>query len=260
MSNANSRLSLPPTPPDQGEAAVAAWAEPVAITTYEPGEPDKFPAFLETRVYQGSSGRVYPLPFIESVSHAPAVRQWQAVHIENEYLRLMILPELGGRIHVAVDKVTGRDFFYRNNTIKPALVGLAGPWIAGGVEFNWPQHHRPGTFLPMDWTIERDPDGSVTVWCSDHDPFARMKGMHGIRLRPGSALIEARVRLFNRTEVTQTFLWWANVAARVHDDYQSFFPADVHMVADHAKRAVDRVPGFRSGVLRHRLSSEGEPG
>ena len=212
------------------------------MTTYEPGRPDRFPAFLETRVYQGSSGRVYPLPFIESVSHAPTVREWQALHLENEYVRLMILPELGGRIHIAVDKTTGQDFFYRNNVIKPALVGLAGPWIAGGVEFNWPQHHRPGTFLPMNWTIEREEDGSVTVWCSDHDPFARMKGMHGIRLRPGKALVEARVRLFNRTEVTQTFLWWANVAVRVHDDYQSFFPADVHMVADHAKRAVTAFP------------------
>lgn len=200
------------------------------------------PAFLETRVYQGSSGRVYPLPFIESVSHEPHDRLWQAIHLENEFLRLAILPEIGGRVHIAVDKVTGLDVFYRNNTIKPALVGLAGPWISGGIEFNWPQHHRPGTFLPMDWTIEREDDGSVTVWCSDHDPFARMKGMHGIRLRPGSAVIEARVRLFNRTPVTQTFLWWANVAVRVHDEYQSFFPSDVHLVADHAKRAITAFP------------------
>ena len=235
-------LRLPDAPEDQRGLAVAAWSEPVEIRTYEPGEPGRMPAFLETRVYQGSSGRVYPLPFIESVSHEPHLRQWQAVHLENEYVRLMILPELGGRIHVAVDKASGNDLFYRNNTIKPALVGLAGPWISGGIEFNWPQHHRPGTFLPMDWTIEREPDGSVTVWCSDHDPFERMKGMHGIRLRPGSALIEARVRLFNRTPFTQTFLWWANVAARVHDDYQSFFPTDVRLVADHAKRAVTAFP------------------
>ncbi|MDR6972912.1 DUF5107 domain-containing protein [Leifsonia shinshuensis] len=233
---------LPEVPDDQRNDAVAAWGEPVAVRTYEPGEPGKLPAFLESRVYQGSSGRVYPLPFIESVSHNATVHTWQAVHMENEYLRLVILPELGGRVHIAIDKTTGQDFFYRNDVIKPALVGLAGPWISGGIEFNWPQHHRPATFLPMDWTIEREPDGSVTVWCSDHDPFARMKGMHGIRLRPGSAVLEARVRLFNRTEVTQTFLWWANVAVRVHDQYQSFFPTDVHIVADHAKRAATSFP------------------
>lgn len=242
MSDPQHRFPLPPVPEDQRDAAVAAWGEPVDVRTYEPGEPSRLPAFLESRVYQGSSGRVYPLPFIESVSHEASVRTWQAVHLENEYLRLVVLPELGGRVHIAIDKTTGRDFFYRNDVIKPALVGLAGPWISGGIEFNWPQHHRPATFLPMDWTIEREDDGSVTVWCSDHDPFARMKGMHGIRLRPGSAVLEARVRLFNRTEVTQTFLWWANVAVRVHDRYQSFFPADVHIVADHAKRAATGFP------------------
>ncbi|WP_448006830.1 DUF5107 domain-containing protein [Agromyces bauzanensis] len=235
-------LRLPETPDDQREVAVAAWSEPVEIRTYEAGEPGRMPVYLDHRVYQGSSGRVYPLPFIESVARESGMREWQAVHLENEYVRLMILPELGGRVHVAVDKATGRDFFYRNNTIKPALVGLAGPWIAGGIEFNWPQHHRPATYLPVDWTIEREDDGSVTVWCSDHDPFERMKGMHGIRLRPGSAVIEARVRLFNRTPLTQTFLWWANVAVHVHDQYQSFFPEDVTVVADHAKRAVTAFP------------------
>jgi tetratricopeptide (TPR) repeat protein len=242
MSDVEARFPLPPIPSEQSEHPVAAWSEPVSLRTYEPGTPERLPAFLESRVYQGSSGRVYPLPFIESISHEPSVRSWQAVHIENEFVRLVILPELGGRVHIAIDKVTGLDFFYRNNSIKPALVGLAGPWISGGIEFNWPQHHRPATFLPMDWTIENEADGSVTVWCSDHDPFSRMKGMHGIRLRPGSSVIEARVRLFNRTEVTQTFLWWANVAVRVHDEYQSFFPSDVHVVADHAKRAATAFP------------------
>ena len=126
------------------------------------------------------------------------------------------------------------------NVIKPALVGLLGPWISGGVEFNWPQHHRPSTFMPVDWEIEERPDGSVTVWCSEYEPMQRMKGMHGVTLYPDSSIVEVRVRLFNRTPFVQTFLWWANVAARVHDRYQSFFPPDVTYVADHAKRASPR--------------------
>ena len=214
----------------------------MTIDTYLPDAADRYPAFLEKRVYQGSSGRVYPLPFIDRINPVKAPHQWDAIHLENRWVRLVILPELGGRIHVGLDKTNGYDFFYRNNVIKPALVGLAGPWISGGVEFNWPQHHRPGTFLPTDSFIEHEDDGSVTVWCSDHDPFTRMKGMHGIRLRPDSSVIEARVRLFNRTDEVQSFLWWANVAARAGDDYQSFFPTDVRAVADHAKRAVTAFP------------------
>ena len=120
--------------------------EAVTLPTYEPLPADLNPMFLEKRVYQGSSGKVYPLPFYDRISEHPIDRSWDAVHLENEFLRVMILPEIGGRIHVGQDKTNGYDFFYRQNVIKPALVGLAGPWISGGVEFNWPQHHRPATF------------------------------------------------------------------------------------------------------------------
>ncbi|WP_120338724.1 DUF5107 domain-containing protein [Cryobacterium soli] len=242
VTDGESTIELPPVPAEFAGDKVAAWSEPLIIDTYLPVEPEDYPAFLENRVYQGSSGKVYPLPFHERIEQEKRPYAWDAIHLENEWVRLVILPQLGGRIHIGYDKVADYDFFYRNNVIKPALVGLAGPWISGGVEFNWPQHHRPGTFLPTDWEIEREADGAITVWCSDHDPMNRMKGMHGIRLRPESSVVEARVRLYNRTDATQTFLWWANVAAAVNDDYQSFFPTDVEFVADHAKRAVATFP------------------
>ncbi|MFB2586642.1 DUF5107 domain-containing protein [Herbiconiux liukaitaii] len=219
-----------------------AWSEPLTIRTYDAEAPSAYPMFLDHRVYQGSSGKVYPIPFTERVSDEGRPREWQAVHLENEYVRLVVLPELGGRIHIGYDKTTDYDFFYRNNVIKPALVGLAGPWVSGGVEFNWPQHHRPATYLPVESSIEWGDDGSVTVWCADHDPFARMAGQHGVRLRPGSTVVELAVRLHNRTSERQTFLWWANVAAAVNDDYQSFFPEDVRYVADHARRALTAFP------------------
>lgn len=111
----------------------------------------------------------------------------------------MFLPEIGGRIHTGLDKTNQYDSFYRQHVIKPALVGLLGPWISGGVEFNWPQHHRRSTFMPVHVSIEKASDGSCNVWLSEHDPMLRMKGMVGIRLSPGRALIEARVRLYNRT-------------------------------------------------------------
>jgi tetratricopeptide (TPR) repeat protein len=234
-------LELPPPPPDQ-TSTVKAWSQPVVIPTYLPQAPDKNPMFLEKRVYQGSSGRVYPLPFIDRIATESVPHTWQALHIENDWIRVMILPEIGGRIHVGLDKTNGYDFFYRQNVIKPALVGLAGPWISGGVEFNWPQHHRPATFMPVETLIERHEDGSQTIWSSDHDPMNRLKGMHGVCLHPERAYVELKVRLYNRTPFVQTFLWWANVAAHVHEWYQSFFPPDVHYVADHARRAMSSFP------------------
>ena len=231
-----------PRPGGDSASAVTVRIEDLVMPTYMPAPPDKNPMFLERRVYQGSSGKVYPLPFTDRISEKPVARQWKAVWIENEFIRAMVLPEIGGRIHLLQDKTNGHDAIYHQPVIKPALVGLAGPWISGGIEFNWPQHHRPATFLPVDFAIEEHPDGSKTIWCGDHDPMCRMKGMHGVCLHPGRSYLELKVRVFNRTAFTQTFLWWANVATRVHQAYQSFFPPDVYYVADHARRSMSEYP------------------
>lgn len=229
-----------PTVTEKGVAK--AWEETILLPTYETGEEEKNPIFLEKRVYQGSSGVVYPYSVVEKVSDEKTDKPYKALFLENEYLKVMVLPELGGRIQMAYDKVKKRHFVYYNQVIKPALVGLTGPWISGGIEFNWPQHHRPSTYLPTDSCIENNPDGSVTVWCSEVERMFRTKGMQGITLHPGKAYLEIRVKVYNRTDFPQTFLWWANPAVVVNDSYHSVFPSDVHAVFDHGKRDVSSFP------------------
>ncbi len=214
----------------------------MTIPTYEVGKPEKNPIFLEKRVYQGSSGVVYPYPVIESIANEPTPHEWKVVFLENEYIKVMVMPELGGRIQMAYDKIKQRHFVYYNHVIKPALVGLAGPWISGGIEFNWPQHHRPSTYQPVDCDIVENEDGSVTVWVNEMERMFHQKGMAGFTLRPGCAYLEIQGRVSNRTPLPQTFLWWANPAVEVNDDYQSVFPPDVNAVFDHGKRAVSSFP------------------
>lgn len=221
---------------------VRAWKEKVTIPTYEVGEPDNNPIFLENRVYQGSSGVVYPYKVIESISNEKTDHEWEAVFIENEYIKVLVLPELGGRIQMAYDKIKKRHFVYYNHVIKPALVGLAGPWISGGIEFNWPQHHRPSTYMPVDCKIEEHSDGSVTVWVGETERMFHQKGMAGFTLRPGCAFLEIKGVLYNPTDLPQTFLWWANPAVAVNDYYRSVFPPDINAVFDHGKRAVSTFP------------------
>lgn len=224
------------------DGEVRAWAEDIMLPTYEIGEEEKNPVFLEKRVYQGSSGAVYPYPVVEKISDIKKDKLYHALFVENKYIKIMILPELGGRIHMAYDKVKQRHFVYYNQVIKPALVGLTGPWISGGIEFNWPQHHRPSTFLPTDFSIEENADGSKTVWCNEVERMFRTKGMQGFTLHPDKAYIEIKVKIYNRTAFPQTFLWWANPAVVVNDDYKSVFPPDVNFVFDHGKRDVSNFP------------------
>lgn len=221
---------------------VRVWEERVMIPTYEVGDPDKNPMFLEKRVYQGSSGKIYPYPTTEKISREKKDKEYQAVFLENEYLKVMVLPDLGGRIQRAYDKTNGYDFVYYNHVIKPALVGLTGPWISGGIEFNWPQHHRPTTFMPVDHVIRENADGSKTLLVNDVDQMYGTKGIAAFTLYPDRAYIEITGQLYNRTPLAQTFLWWANPAVAVNDHTQSIFPPDVHSVYDHGKRDVSRFP------------------
>ncbi|MFU1793205.1 DUF5107 domain-containing protein [Paenibacillus azoreducens] len=213
-----------------------------AIPTYEPGEPDKNPMFLEKRVYQGSSGRVYPYPVIDKIDDKKTLKNYRIVILENEYVRIEIMPELGGRIYRALDKTNNYDFVYYNKVIKPALVGLAGPWVSGGIEFNWPQHHRPNTYGPVEYRFAQNDDGSATVWVSEIDRMYGTKATAGFTLYPGKAYLEISVQLYNRTPEPQTFLWWANPAVAVNDHTQSVFPPDVTAVFDHGKRDVSKFP------------------
>ncbi len=232
------------------------WEEKVTIPTYKIGEPQKNPMFLEKRVYQGSSGKVYPYPTIESISEEREDVEYTAVMLENEYLKVMVLPQLGGRIQRAYDKTNGYDFVYYNHVIKPALVGLTGPWISGGIEFNWPQHHRPTTFLPVDYELFTGEEGEKSVLLHDVDQMYGTKAITKLTLYPGRAYIEVTGQLYNRTPMPQTFLWWANPAVAVNDQTQSIFPPDVHAVMDHGKRDVSRFP-IATGIYYKKDYSDG---
>ena len=239
----------------QAGTQAKVWEEQITLPTYEIGKADRNPMFFEKRVYQGSSGKVYPYPVIDKIYDEKIDKTYTAVFLENDYLRVMILPELGGRIQRAYDKTNDYDFVYYNEVIKPALVGLTGPWISGGIEFNWPQHHRPTTYAPVDYILKENEDGSSTVCVSEVDQMYGTKGMASFTLYPDRAYIEVKGQLYNRTNMPQTFLWWANPAVAVNDNTQSIFPPDVHAVVDHGKRDVSKFPIADGVYYKHDYSA-----
>lgn len=212
------------------------------IKSFVPAAPNTLPFFLEKKAYQGATGRVYPIPYADRLSNTPVSKAYDMITLSNEYIEVELLPELGGKIHGATQKSNGYEFIYKNTCIKPAMVGLAGPWVSGGVEFNWPQHHRPTTFMPTEATLQENPDGSKTCWMGEAEPFHRMRGMVGITVYPGSSLVEAKAVVYNRTDAPLPFMWWNNLAVRVHRDYKATFPPDVEWGNDHDRRAVISFP------------------
>ncbi len=219
------------------------------IPTYIPKKPNDLPMFFENKPYQGASGRLYPIPYSDGITDEKTDVEYEAYTIENEYIKTVLLPEIGGKLLRGYDKVGEHDFIYYNEVVKPALVGLAGAWISGGIEFNWPQHHRPTTFMPVEAKIDENPDGSKTVWMGEVEPFNRMKGMVGITLDEGRSYIKAKVRLYNRTALPQVFMWWANLAVPANNNYRTVFPPDCEWVNDHDRRAILEWP-IAKGVYK----------
>lgn len=227
----------------------------IVIPTYDIFEYDKNPMFIEKRVYQGSSGRVYPHPVCYGISDKKKDKEYTGIILENDYILVLLLPEIGGRVQRLYDKTNGYDAVYYNEVIKPALVGLAGPWISGGIEFNWPQHHRPSTFDPLNYTYKENDDGSISVFIGEIDKMFHLKSTTCFKVYPDKAYLEIKGHIYNPNEVPNTFLWWANPAVSVNDYTQSIFPPDVNAVMDHGKRDVSEFPIAKGVYYKYNYAS-----
>jgi tetratricopeptide (TPR) repeat protein len=219
-----------------GASLVKVTEQTIIIPTYLAGEPEPNPMFYFGRNSQGAEGRVYPYPLYDTLTNVKSNKTYRIVYLENEYVRIGILPEIGGRVIEAVDKSNGYNFVYRQHVIKPALIGLIGAWMSGGVEWNIPHHHRASTFLPVQYRIEKNADGSKTVWVGELEVRQRMRWAVGYTLSPGKSYLTARVRIVNRTPFVNTMLCFANLAVHANDRYQIIFPPDTQFVTFHAKR------------------------
>jgi tetratricopeptide (TPR) repeat protein len=223
-------------------AQVKAREEKITLPTYEVGPPEPNPIFYSGRAYQGAKGPVYPYPLLDKLTDVKRDRIYRLLVLENEYVRIGVLPEIGGRIFEAVDKTNGYDFVYRQHVIKPALIGMLGAWISGGVEWNIPHHHRATSFMPVDSAIENNSDGSATIWIGEIELRHRMKWIVGLTLRPGSSVLEVTTKVLNRTPFAHSMLAFANVAVHANESYQVLFPPSTEVATFHGKNQFSRWP------------------
>jgi tetratricopeptide (TPR) repeat protein len=233
---------VPQTASSQSSDSVTIKAEPLVLPTYEIGNPDTNPIFFTGRVYQGAQGPFYPYPLYDVLTDHKVDKTYNAVRLENKYVNLCVLPEIGGRILSATDKTNGYEFFYRQHVVKPALIGMLGAWMSGGVEWNIPHHHRPTSFMPIDHRMIENPDGSCTVWVGETELRHRLKWSVGLTLHPNSSLVEAKVKIMNRSPVIQSILYWANVSVHCGNDYQVIFPPGTQFGTGHSKTHFRRWP------------------
>ena len=204
------------------ETKPRVWEAPLVIPTYELGPPNPYPALLD---WQRRKWRpVYPYPFLDSLSSTKTNKTWKAVYLENEYLRVSVLPELGGHIYEIFDKTTKRDVLYSNPVMKYAMVALRGAWVSGGIEWNFPDGHTLTTVSPIDYVMRTEADGSAAVAVGDTERVQRMQWQVIIRLRPGQRAVETEVTLNNRRDVPGRYWFWSTAGAPATDDMRFVYP------------------------------------
>ncbi len=205
------------------------------IPTYQIGAPEIDPIFFTGRVYQGAEGYIYPYPLYDVLTEKQVQQDYNVLRLDNQYVDIAILPEIGGRIFAASDKTNDYPFFYTQTGVKPALIGMLGAWLSGGVEWNIPDHHRASSYMPINWTMKENEDGSKTIWVGETELRHRLKWSVGVSVYPNRSWVEAKIKVINPTPMIQSMLYWANVSVHCNDQYQVIFPPDVQFGADHHK-------------------------
>ena len=214
---------------------VRAYEGKITMPTYLLDPAEKSPIFERDWSYQRAKRSVYPYPLNDNMTRNRQEVTYDCIYMENEYVELCILPEIGGRLLYAVDKTDGYDIFYHNHVVKPANVGMTGAWISGGVEWNVFHHHRQTSHVPCDWRIVSNPDGSKTVWVGETEYRHRMQWAIGVTLYPGKSYMEVSGRLMNGTQNNNSILFWSNVSTHVDENYQIIFPQETEYVTFHCK-------------------------
>jgi fructose-1-phosphate kinase PfkB-like protein/predicted Zn-dependent protease len=223
------------------QQAVRVEQGTMVLETYEEGPPNVNPPF---DLFSAKVNYPYTLRDNLSDRHAPA--RWRTLTLENEYLRCIVLPDLGGHLYTCIDKTNGASLFYANPSIKKAAIAYRGAWSALGIEFNFPVSHNWMTVSPVDFRTVTRADGSASVWIGNIDRVYGGEWRVELTLRPGEARLEQRTTLYNRGARRHRFYWWTNAGVQVWDDSRLFYP--MTFTASHGFTHVDTWPVNAQGV------------
>ncbi len=194
-----------------------------SLETYPFSEPNPVPMLAK-------DARLYPYHSFEGYSHESEPHDWKVIKLENDYIEVYVLPEVGGKIWGAIEKKTGHEFIYRNEVMKFRNIALRGPWTSGGIEFNFGViGHTPSTATPVDYLLRENDDGSVSAFVGAMDLPSRTTWRVEIRLPAEASYFETRVYWNNPTSLVQPYYNWMTAAAFARDDLTMSIPGNRYL-------------------------------
>lgn len=204
----------------EDDGAVRIWKEYVVKPTYRILKEDNLPYFMSKH---------YPYTRLDFFDSEPTPAKYNEIVMENEHLRISVRPEIGARLFSAFDKISRDQIFHYVDTIKPFLIAQRGAWIAGGLEFNLCQHpsHTVDNFSPVDYTYVMHEDGSASILIGNLILYTNVRYLVEMILRPKTARIDVRVKIFNTDLVPQRYYFWSNAAVSASEKLRFFYPGSL---------------------------------
>ena len=186
------------------------------FTTYPFSDPDPIPK---------PDSKIYPYFRFDGFTDKPIQKEWKVIELENDYIKITILPEIGGKIWSATEKSTGKDFVYNNHVIKFRDIAMRGPWTSGGIEANYGIiGHTPATANPVDYTIIKREDGSVSVVIGVLDLLTSTSWRMDINLPKDKAYLTTSSFWQNATALEQPYYTWMNTGIKAAGNLEFIYP------------------------------------
>jgi tetratricopeptide (TPR) repeat protein len=167
---------------------------------------------------------IYPYTLLDDIDSHPTPKKYKILYLENAYLRVGVIPELGGRVYSVFDKITKRDVFYRNKVVKFSPLAIRGAFFSGGIEFNFPVAHAPTTADPVNWSIRQNSDGSASISFGGIEHISRMRWIVTLTLYPGRCALAQDVCLSNPYFLPGRYHYWTNASLVANDQTEFIYP------------------------------------
>lgn len=202
----------------QQKATVREYTK--TFTTYPFSDPDPIPHM----------GKIYPYFRFDGYTNKPIQKEWKIVELENDYIKVLILPEIGGKIWAAIEKSTDKSFIYYNHVVKFRDVAMRGPWTSGGIEPNYGIiGHTPNCATPVDYVKLQKPDGSVSCVVGVLDLLTRTSWKIDINLAKDKAFFTTSSFWYNASPFEQPYYTWMNTGIKARDDLQFIYPGTKYL-------------------------------
>ena len=193
------------------------------LKTYDFSDPNPIPILL-------NNPKIYPYFTFDGYQINHKKKSFKIVELENDYIKVFITPELGGKIWGAIEKSTGKEFIYRNEVVKFRNISMRGPWTSGGIEFNFGIiGHHPSTATPVDYVIQKYNDGSVSCTVGNIDLPSRTQWRVKIIVKDNNASFSTNALWYNPSPVKQSYYNWMTAAAPARDDLEFYTPGNAYL-------------------------------